>query len=539
MKIKLSENLCRPEDMKCLKETDETLYCIVAKTHDGKTKFYKDGAFVDDYTNCTTFNDLDEARAEWFDIDKSKYRRVFVPVYDPESFKAHLTESLESTRDIILEIVQGEFETGHNIADSKEEFFKIMKDEGIRPSTRMWDFYKECHDLGPSGFYAEYKDVLDFDPMFVSEYGAEDIDEGLKDARSNRQKLKAYFAAQGKTLNVEENLKKYEAEREQELGYKTCDNCGTRLNDGGTCPKCDDGEEDMDESLLKESRSVAVDEDTANEIAHMAMRAMRLKEHEAEALEYDLIEGNADKWIKDFEALPDTSDVKKLFFTHAVKTNEGLKESAELTDREKLQRYFDGDIFVEPKTMDAAARGSDVEDIDSASTDVADEVDTTVYVDKQGKEHKGNAAKVFRYLDSLEESKESETCCICKEPIKGYGNNAEPVCSGRCCDKCNMDVVLPARVKAFRNSKNEELDDDTDGMLTESYSDEMTNFMNWIQTYRNGALWDAFATEFEAEQDPDIATVLEWLETFDETAYYDYVAADTYDDDIDDYYANF
>lgn len=454
MKIKLLENLCRPEDAECLKETNETLYCIVAKTLDGKTKFYKDGAFIDDYMNCTTFNDLDEAREEWFDIDKSKYRRVFVPVYDPESFKAHLTESLESTRDIILEIVQGEFETGHNIADSKEEFFKMMRDEGIRPSARMWDFYNECHNLGPAGFYDEYKDVLDFDPMFVSEYG--DTDTSEENSVESAQGFNLYDKVKVKRFNIigtiidlldydgriiavvkedtkgdptgwseprrfdlEElehvisesaELKKYEAEREQELGYKTCDNCGTRLNDGGTCPKCDDGEEDMDESLLKESRAVKVDEDTANEIALMAMRAMRLKEHEAEALEYDLIEGNADKWIKDFEALPDKSDVKKLFFTFAVKTNEELKESAELTNREKLQRYFE-------------------------------RIGTPL---------------------SLEESKESETCCICKEPIKGYGNNAEPVCSGTCCDKCNIDVVLPARVKAFRNSKNEELDDDID-----------------------------------------------------------------------------
>ena len=69
--------------------------------------------------------------------------------------------------------------------------------------------------------------------------------------------------------------------------------------------------------------------------------------------------------------------------------------------------------------------------------------------------------------------------------------------------------------------------------LTESYSNEMTEFMNWIQDYKNGALWNDFTSEFESEQDPDISVVLTWLENFDEDAYYDYVAADTYDDDID------
>lgn len=69
-----------------------------------------------------------------------------------------------------------------------------------------------------------------------------------------------------------------------------------------------------------------------------------------------------------------------------------------------------------------------------------------------------------------------------------------------------------------------------DEMLTESYSNEMTQFMNWIQEYRNGALWDDFTAEFEAEQDPDIDIVLNWLEVFDKDAYYDYIK----DDDIDE-----
>lgn len=51
------------------------------------------------------------------------------------------------------------FETGHrfekNDFENKNEFNK----------------YLELMDLGPAGFYEEYKDVLDFDPGFVSEYG--------------------------------------------------------------------------------------------------------------------------------------------------------------------------------------------------------------------------------------------------------------------------------------------------------------------------------------------------------------------------------
>ena len=42
-------------------------------------------------------------------------------------------------------------------------------------------------------------------------------------------------------------------------------------------------------------------------------------------------------------------------------------------------------------------------------------------------------------------------CSICSEEIKGHGNNAEPINDGRCCDKCNMDKVIPARIAMIMN----------------------------------------------------------------------------------------
>ena len=32
-------------------------------------------------------------------------------------------------------------------------------------------------------------------------------------------------------------------------------------------------------------------------------------------------------------------------------------------------------------------------------------------------------------------------CCLCGDEIKGYGNNAEPLTEGRCCDRCNQNVI--------------------------------------------------------------------------------------------------
>ena len=54
--------------------------------------------------------------------------------------------------------------------------------------------------------------------------------------------------------------------------------------------------------------------------------------------------------------------------------------------------------------------------------------------------------------ESLKEAKE-EICCICGEPIEGYGNNPSPYKhEGRCCDACNSKFVIPARLAELSSS---------------------------------------------------------------------------------------
>ena len=38
-------------------------------------------------------------------------------------------------------------------------------------------------------------------------------------------------------------------------------------------------------------------------------------------------------------------------------------------------------------------------------------------------------------------------CSICGKEIGKYGNGAYPVNSGKCCDECNLKIVVPARIK--------------------------------------------------------------------------------------------
>ncbi len=59
-------------------------------------------------------------------------------------------------------------------------------------------------------------------------------------------------------------------------------------------------------------------------------------------------------------------------------------------------------------------------------------------------------------------------CSICGNPIeekRGWklGNNAQPINNGRCCDLCNMRVVLPARLNQIRQA---------DRKLREKHKDE-------------------------------------------------------------------
>lgn len=42
--------------------------------------------------------------------------------------------------------------------------------------------------------------------------------------------------------------------------------------------------------------------------------------------------------------------------------------------------------------------------------------------------------------------KANRICSICGKKYDEYGNNAQPVNDGRCCDECNMKVVIPIRI---------------------------------------------------------------------------------------------
>lgn len=53
----------------------------------------------------------------------------------------------------------------------------------------------------------------------------------------------------------------------------------------------------------------------------------------------------------------------------------------------------------------------------------------------------------------MEDYNENGTCCICGKEYTHWGNNALPINDGRCCDKCNNDIVIPERIKRMIQGK--------------------------------------------------------------------------------------
>jgi len=55
----------------------------------------------------------------------------------------------------------------------------------------------------------------------------------------------------------------------------------------------------------------------------------------------------------------------------------------------------------------------------------------------------------------MKKENKKHVCSICLNLYRGFGNNAQPVNNGRCCDDCNMTRVLPERLKLFFQQKSE------------------------------------------------------------------------------------
>lgn len=81
-----------------VKESLSESVVILAVDQDGSRKYYDENtdSWVDKASDGTIYEDPDKARMKFYDIDKSKFRRVFVPNYDPKIMEGTSTTTCKS-----------------------------------------------------------------------------------------------------------------------------------------------------------------------------------------------------------------------------------------------------------------------------------------------------------------------------------------------------------------------------------------------------------------------------------------------------------
>lgn len=69
-------------------------------------------------------------------------------------------------------------------------------------------------------------------------------------------------------------------------------------------------------------------------------------------------------------------------------------------------------------------------------------------------------------------------CCICGTEFVGYGNNAEPIRKGVCCDRCNERYILTSRILswsgAFEIARTHQEEKNLDKRLAEKNFEQMS-----------------------------------------------------------------
>lgn len=126
-----------------------------------------------------------EVEAAVSGMERSEYNESLSKLNESNhTMKENINESkFDFDNDFILDIVKMGYETGHQIFDSYEDFIEDEEVQDIDDKEAAWDFYCDLIDMGPAGFYEEYKDELDFNEDFINEYDNDVINEQCKKMR--------------------------------------------------------------------------------------------------------------------------------------------------------------------------------------------------------------------------------------------------------------------------------------------------------------------------------------------------------------------
>lgn len=145
------------------------------------------------FSNMTIEDIIKEISVKDYQIDNLEIKEKRFD--DSDDMDESLNESyneLSPEKQVIVDNIHIGFETGHvEYFDDYDEFARYFEEEGIEPTEDLYNYYLELVDLGPSGFYEEFKDSLDFSSDFASEYSDDsdaeemDYDESLSMIKMN------------------------------------------------------------------------------------------------------------------------------------------------------------------------------------------------------------------------------------------------------------------------------------------------------------------------------------------------------------------
>lgn len=84
-------------------------YVIMAVCNDGKKQYYNVSSaphWVSNGKDATIFDDMDEARAVWFKLDKKSFKRVFIPNYDHETMNEAVDIDKQYQLDMLIDSIE-------------------------------------------------------------------------------------------------------------------------------------------------------------------------------------------------------------------------------------------------------------------------------------------------------------------------------------------------------------------------------------------------------------------------------------------------
>ena len=202
--------------------------------------------------------------------------------------------------------------------------------------------------------------------------------------------------------------------------------------------------------------------EVAQKIARMAKLALKLPAHEVDMLEHDINNLRAHEWVDSFSKLSDKSEVKRMFFTYAVRADDGedydddIDESLceDFKDAPRVQFPCNGLMLKGTLSGNSISTSGMVEvyiDDSYYNNEPLNYRAISIYNPYEDRYIKDNKFLVpedkIEYInDRIEKTK---ICVICGRPYTGYGNNAAPVAEGQCCDECNISTVIPLRFQSL------------------------------------------------------------------------------------------